>query len=201
MKSSQRRSFIGLTVTIVVVLGSLINFVPVTCAQIAPLERPTVSDLQRGFKDPPDDARIMMRWWWYGPAVTKAEIERELRMMKEGGIGGFEIQATYPLSPDDETAGIKNSPYLSDEFIEALRFTAEKAHELGLRMDLTLGSGWPYGGPQVPVNQAAGRLRYEHVKVNANSGRVKIPYLANGEKLTGVFLANPSDQGFVPESL
>ena len=26
-------------------------------------------------------------------------------------------------------------------------------------MDLTLGSGWPFGGPQVAVDQAAGRLR------------------------------------------
>src|SRR5947207_10392587 len=124
-----------------------------------------------------------------------------MRLMKEDGIGGFEVQPVYPVVLDDEAAGIKTLPFLSSEFIEALRFTAEKAHELGLRMDLTLGSGWPYGGPQVPVNQAAGRLRYEHVKVNANSGRVKIPYLANGEKLTGVFLANSSDQGFVPESL
>ena len=28
-----------------------------------------------------------------------------------------------------------------------------------MRMDLTLGSGWPYGGPHIPITQAAGSLR------------------------------------------
>jgi hypothetical protein len=50
------------------------------------------------FAHPPDDSRIMMRWWWFGPAVEKPELERELRAMKEGGIGGVEIQPVYPLT-------------------------------------------------------------------------------------------------------
>ncbi len=61
-----------------------------------------VDDLQRSFLNPPDDSRIMMRWWWFGPAVTKAELEREMRLMKEGGIGGFEVQPVYPLVLDNE---------------------------------------------------------------------------------------------------
>src|SRR5947207_11063239 len=103
----------------------------------------TVADARRGFENPPDYARIMMRWWWFGPAVTKPELEREMRLMKQGGIGGFEVQATYPLQLEG------NMRYMSPEFLEALRFTGEKAKELGLRMDLTLGSGWPYGGPHI----------------------------------------------------
>jgi hypothetical protein len=112
-----------------------------------------LADLRRGFQNPPDDARIMMRWWWFGPAVNKAELEREMRLMKEGGIGGFEVQPTYPLQLEG------NLRYMSPEFLDMLRFTGEKAKELGLRMDLTLGSGWPYGGPHIPIELAAGRLR------------------------------------------
>src|SRR5215831_2135372 len=104
---------------------------------VLPVRAQTVTDLQRGFEHPPDSSKIMMRWWWFGPAVTKPELERELRLMKQGGIGGFEVQATYPLVPDDPALGIRNLPYLSDEFLDALRFVAAKAHELGLRMDLT----------------------------------------------------------------
>ena len=48
----------------------------------------SLADLRRDFQHPPDDARIMVRWWWFGPAVTKPELEREMRLMKEGGIGG-----------------------------------------------------------------------------------------------------------------
>src|SRR5437016_10636188 len=93
---------------------------------LAPARAQSLTQLQRGFERPPDDARIMMRWWWFGPAVTKTELEREMRLMKEGGIGGFEVQATYPLSPDDPTLGIRNLPYLSDDFLDALRFTSAK---------------------------------------------------------------------------
>jgi len=148
----------------------------------------TVNELQRGFEHPPDDARIMMRWWWFGPSVTKAELEREMRLMKEGGIGGFEVQAVYPLWPDDPARGIRNLPYLSDEFIEALRFTSAKAKELGLRMDLTLGSGWPYGGPSVSIADAAATLRSDRVKVQTNMRRVPLPNVAPGEKLLAAFL-------------
>src|SRR5437660_4207589 len=135
----------------------------------------TITQLQRGFERPPDDARVMMRWWWFGSSVTKSELEREMRLMKEGGIGGFEVQATYPLSSDDPTLGIRNLPYLSDDFLDALRFTSAKAKELGLRMDLTLGSGWPYGGPSVSIADAASTLRTERVKVQSNSRRIALP--------------------------
>jgi hypothetical protein len=128
----------------------------------------------------------MMRWWWFGPAVTPAGLEREMRLMKEGGIGGFEVQPTYPLALDDEAAGIRNLPYLSPEFLEALKFTAAKARELGLRMDLTLGSGWPYGGPHIPIAHAAARLRLERVR-NSGARRVRVPYSIPGEKLLAVF--------------
>jgi hypothetical protein len=160
-----------------------------------------IDDLQRGFEQPPDDARIMMRWWWFGPSVTKAELEREMRLMKEGGIGGFEVQATYPLWPDDPARGIKNLPYLSDEFIDALRFTATRAKELGLRMDLTLGSGWPYGGPSVSIADAAATLRGDRVKIQPNMRRVPAPNLAPGEKFLAAFLARFEGAAIVPGTL
>ncbi len=143
----------------------------------------------------------MMRWWWFGPAVTKKELEREMRLMKEGGIGGFEVQATYPLLPDDPSSGIKNLPYLSDAFIDALRFTSTKAREFGLRMDLTLGSGWPYGGPSVPITDAAAMLRSERVKVQPNVRRITIPSITAGEKFLAAFLGRADGQSIVADSL
>jgi len=157
-----------------------------------------VEDLQASFMTPPDDARIMMRWWWFGPTVEKAQLEREMRLMKEGGIGGFEVQPVYPLLLD-ESSGRKTLPFLSDEFIDALRFTAAKARELGLRFDLTLGSGWPFGGPTVKIDHAAARLRYEHVKVDGNF--VKVPAISSGEKLLAVFLARVEGATFASDSV
>lgn len=160
---------------------SLRYLLPLLASGIALAADATVADVRRGFENPPDDARIMMRWWWFGPAVSKPELEREMRLMKEGGIGGFEVQPVYPMQLEG------NLPYLSDEFIDALRFTSEKARELGLRMDLTLASGWPYGGPHTPITEAAGRLRCDRLRVAAGATTVALPKIGEGERFLAAF--------------
>jgi alpha-L-rhamnosidase len=184
----------------------LILSVPVLAAQqsSAPTTKPAlaanITELQRLFENPPADSRIMMRWWWFGPSVAKSELEREMKVMKEGGIGGFEVQPVYPLALDDQK-NIRTLRFLSDEFLDALHFTSAKSRDLGLRMDLTLGSGWPYGGPQVPITEAAGMLRWERVKINASSRRVPLPYIGSGEKFIAAFLAASREQSIDPQSL
>src|SRR6185369_11040 len=127
--------------------------------------------------------------------------EREMRLMKEGGIGGFEVQPVYPLALDSEATGIKTLPFLSDEFLDALRFTADKARELGLRFDLTLGSGWPFGGSTVSTVHANKKLRYEHVKVDATAHFVKVPSVGAGEKFIAAFLVRSEGATFAPDSI
>ena len=149
-----------------------------------------LAEVKRGFENPPDDARIMMRWWWFGPSVVQPELERELRAMKEGGIGGVEIQPVYPVTLDDPARGLRNFPYLSDEFIGDVRFANNTARGLGLRVDITLGSGWPYGGPHTSIDLASPRLRVDRVAVPAGADTVAVPSLGAGEKLLAAFLAN-----------
>jgi hypothetical protein len=146
-------------------------------------------EMRASFKRPPDTSRIMMRWWWFGPAVDKPELERELRAMKDGGIGGVEIQPVYPLALDDPSRGLTNLPYLSDGFLDALHFASAKAHELGLRVDVTLGSGWPYGGPHTPVDLASAKLRVERLASPAGDAALPMPQTGDGEKFLAAFLA------------
>src|SRR5437763_15919525 len=68
--------------------------------QSAPSVSPSLPILEHAFKSPPDDARIMMRWWWFGPAVDKGQPEREMLRRKEGGVGGFEVHVEHQLSVD-----------------------------------------------------------------------------------------------------
>ncbi len=160
-----------------------------------------ITKLERSFFNPPDDCRIMMRWWWFGPAVTKAELEREMWRMKEGGIGGFEVQPVYPIALDDTATGVRNLPYLSNEFLDALHFTSGKARELGLRMDLTIGSGWPYGGAQVPIRDAAGKLRIVRTRVPEGTHIMRPPDIGAGEKLLGAFLCRTQGQSISGEDI
>ena len=148
-----------------------------------------VAQLREAFAHPPDDAKIMMRWWWFGSAVKTAELERELQVMRSAGIGGVEIQPVYPLELDDPQLGVENLPYLSPGFLDDVRFVSETARRLNLRVDVTLGSGWPYGGPHTSVNEAAGKLRVEKVDVLEGTQSVPVPAISNGEELIGAFVS------------
>jgi hypothetical protein len=145
----------------------------------------SVDQLRHEFAEPPADARPMVRWWWFGPAVTKEEIAREIHQMHEGGFGGFELASVYPLALDDPEKGIRNLPYGSPEMVDMLRFAREQGSALGMRVDLTLGSGWPFGGPQIPIDLAAGRLKI----VAAALPVVKLPAMAEGDAPVAAFIA------------
>jgi len=138
----------------------------------------------------------MVRWWWFGPAVVKPQLERELNAMKAGGFGGVEIQPVYPMELDDATRGIHNVPYLSPDFLDAVSLANNKAHDLGLRVDITLGSGWPYGGPHVTAADSAGRLRQAAFEVPSGATSVTLPALASGEQLLAAFIGEGSAKEF-----
>lgn len=174
------------------VLAALVGL---RAAQAPPPAPAPLDGLRQAFRTPPDDARIMMRWWWFGPTVSRAGIERELRAMRDGGIGGVEIQPVYPVTLDDPAAGLVTHPFLSSAFLEHLRFANDTARSLGMRVDLTLGSGWPYGGPDIGITQAAGRLLVERVAVPPQATRVVLPDIRTGERLLAAFLAPRAPAG------
>jgi alpha-L-rhamnosidase len=142
----------------------------------------SIADVSRSFARPPDEARILMRWWWFGPSVTRGEIEAELRRMKEGGIGGFELAVVYPMALEG------NERYLSPSFLENVRFAAGKARELGLRMDVTIGSGWSFGGPYITPELAAARLRSDRREIAPATTRLARPMPFEGDRLIAAFI-------------
>lgn len=150
--------------------------------------------LYEGFVSPPPDARPIMRWWWFGPSVEKPELEKELETMRGAGIGGVEIQPVYPLKLDDPSKGFRNFPYLSSEFLDDVRFANSTARSLGLRVDITLGSGWPYGGPTTTLAEAAGRLRVAYEPIHG--GTVSMPELKEGDRVIAAFAVPGAGRDF-----
>jgi hypothetical protein len=163
-----------------------------TFAQTAATTSPTIAEVQRLFAKPPDDSRIMMRWWWFGPSVTTAELEAEMRRMKEGGIGGFELAVVYPMALDDPARGLVNERYLSPGFLEKVAFTSRQARLLGLRMDVTIGSGWSYGGPYITPDLASARLRSDRREITPDHTQVARPVPFEGDRLVAAYIARGS---------
>lgn len=153
-------------------------------------------DLHEGFLNPPPEARPMMRWWWFGPAIEKPELKKELETMRAAGIGGVEIQPVYPLMLDDESKDIRNLNYLSTEFLEDVSFVNQTARSLGMRVDITLGSGWPYGGPKTTLDLAAGRLKV--VSVPIRSATIAPQTLLPGESVIAAFAVTGTEKAFDP---
>lgn len=106
------------------------------------------------FKNPNAKYHPFVRWWWNGNKVEKNEIIRELRLLKEAGIGGVEINPIdFPSTGDD--LGIKSIKWLSDEWIDMLQVTFDEAKKLDMTCDLIVGSGWPFGAETLPHDERA----------------------------------------------
>lgn len=159
----------------------------------------SIQTVQQNFQNPPNSARPMVRWWWFGLAVEKPEILRELQQMKADGIQGAELAFEYPQVLDDPSKGLKNLPFLSPEFLDDVRYAQQEGHKLGLRIDVTLGSGWPYGGPNTTLTEAAGRLRTAEVPVSSGDTSITIPKLAQGESFISADIADAKPVPDEPE--
>jgi len=94
--------------------------------------------------------RPYVRWWWFSIPISKAVLRGQLEWIKENGFGGVEISWVYPL-PEYEP-GVE---WLSPEWTELVTFTKKTADALGVGVDFTLGSLWPFGGKIVPKKYAS----------------------------------------------
>jgi hypothetical protein len=100
------------------------------------------------------------RWWWLGSAVDPQNITHLLEQYQQAGIGGVEICPIYGAY------GYENRyiPYLSSKWMDMLAWTSVETNRLGMGMDLTTGTGWPMGGPEITPRDASSNnigRRYE----------------------------------------
>ena len=120
---------------------------------------PPRPDLAVGFRNVPPEARLRLYWRVFGPAWTEPEIDRQLGLMKEAGLGGTTIYFLYPVELDNPARGIVNQRFGSPEFLRMFAYACRKAAELGLRVSVNGGTGWPFGGPTVTPDDKALNLR------------------------------------------
>ena len=99
------------------------------------------------------EAKPGSRWWWLGSAVDKENLQWNMQEYAKHGIGALEITPLYGVQGNDQN----NIPYLSDKWMEMLRYTQEQGRQNGIEIDMATGTGWPFGGPWVPLEESACR--------------------------------------------
>ena len=100
------------------------------------------------------EAKAGTRWWWLGSAVDAQNLRWNLREYAAHGIGAVEITPLYGVKGNDAN----NLPFLSPAWMEALRLCQQVGAEVGIQVDMNCGTGWPFGGPAVPLDEAACKL-------------------------------------------
>ena len=107
------------------------------------------------------ESKTWTRWWWMGSAVEKKHITRSLITFQKAGIGGVEIEPIYGVKGQEE----KFINFLSPKWIDMLVHTVKMADSLKMGVDLTLGTGWPWGGSDLSSVDAAKRLLVRKVQL------------------------------------
>ncbi len=106
----------------------------------------TPGGLYELFRNPASQYRPFVRWWWNGNKVEAGELIRELRILKETGVGGVEINPIqFPSRFDGDDLDKPSLQWLSDEWIRMLQVVFDESKSLGMTCDLIVGSGWPFG--------------------------------------------------------
>jgi hypothetical protein len=88
--------------------------------------------------------------WWMGSAVDKTNLTKELERYAAAGLGGIHIIPIYGAKGFED----KYINYLSPQWMEMMGWAVSEAHRLGLGVDMTTGTGWCFGGPQVTDEDA-----------------------------------------------
>src|SRR6202142_4042666 len=89
-------------------------------------------------------------WWWMGSAVDRTNLTRELQRYHDAGLGGVHIIPIFGAKGWESNY----LSYLSPQWMEMMGYTVTEAHRLGLGVDMTTGTGWCFGGPDVSDRDA-----------------------------------------------
>jgi hypothetical protein len=143
-------------------------------------------------------ARPWTYWWWLGSAVDRPNIERQLTAFAAAGLGGVHIIPIYGVRGYED----RFLPFLSGAWLDELDFTLRTAQRLGLGVDLTLGTGWPYGGPWVEPEHAARQLSWERHPVGTTDSLVldtaQLRARYRWDKLVAAYATNGTDTLALP---
>jgi len=105
--------------------------------------------LEEGFKNPPNEAKARTWWHWISGNVSKSGITKDLESMKAVGIQEAQLFNVHLGFPQGSVK------YLSEEWLDLFKFSAEEAKRLDLELAFHNSAGWSSsGGPWVTEENA-----------------------------------------------
>ena len=93
-------------------------------------------------------------WWWMGNAVDTNNLTALLEKYRAANFGGMHIIPIYGVNGEEK----RFIDFLSPAWMNLLAYTVSEGKRLGLGIDMTCGSGWNFGGPQVTAADAPAKV-------------------------------------------
>lgn len=100
------------------------------------------------------EMRPATRWWWLGSAVDKVNLTYNLDEYARAGMGTVEITPIYGVQKNEAN----DIQFLSPLWMVMLQHTLPETNRNGMQTDMNTGTGWPFGGPDVSIDDAASKL-------------------------------------------
>lgn len=123
---------------------------------IAAITMITGCALAQSWPVPTPEAKAGARWWWLGSAVTESDLRWNMQQYSKAGMGALEITPIYGVQGNEAN----ELSFLSAPWMKALKFTEAEGAKDSILIDMNNGTGWPFGGPEVPLSEAAAKLVY-----------------------------------------
>ena len=141
------------------------------------------------------EARPGSRWWWMGNTVDIPNLTYNIDEYAKAGLGTLEVTPIYGVQGMDD----KELKFLSPEWTAMLKHTQAEANRNGMQIDMNTGTGWPFGGPEVTLEDAATKAIFQEYKIeggeeNILNLEVKDPKQAKVAKLNKVMAYNAQEQ-------
>ena len=110
------------------------------------------------------DTKPWTRWWWMGSAVDEKSISWSLQQYNKAGFGGVEVVPIYGAKGYED----RYIKYLSPQWMEMLDYTVRQSSLLKMGVYISVGTGWPIGGPDVTIQDAASKIVVQQYNLKAN---------------------------------
>lgn len=116
--------------------------------------------LEKGFANPPAQARPGVWWRWIDANISKEGITRDLTEMARKGISSAQI---FDVSGG---AVVGTAGMMTPEWRALFKFAVQEAARLGITLVAVPAAGWGTGGPWIKAMHAAKALRYAEIQAD-----------------------------------
>ncbi|MCX6226552.1 MAG: glycosyl hydrolase [Bacteroidia bacterium] len=101
-------------------------------------------------------SKPLTRWWWFASEIKKQDVAGQLDWLKANGFGGVEVAWLYPLNRmKKDTVNITpRLEWLGEEWTDVVKYCKKYGDSIGLSVDFTYGSLWPFGDLQVKPEES-----------------------------------------------